>query len=140
MTHESPRTGAELPIPGARRGRARIIVPLLLMALIWFESGRALPIDLAHQSDKLVHALAFGVLALSWFWALGPLAGSLVKVAVAAALVAVLWGAIDEWHQSYVPSRTCDVFDALADAGGAATAVVAAAWIAGRARTTGSRT
>ena len=39
--------------------------------------------------------------------------------AVVAAVVASLYGAFDEWHQLYVPGRSADWFDVLADAIGA---------------------
>jgi hypothetical protein len=40
-----------------------------------------------------------------------------------AVLIVSAFGATDEWHQSFVPGRDCDVFDWLADTAGAALAV-----------------
>jgi len=73
------------------------------------------------HSDKLLHAAAFGVLALMvslgmrasdrmytprvYFW---------VPVAFAAA-----YGAFDEIHQYFVPLRECDILDWVADVTGA---------------------
>jgi len=61
--------------------------------------------------DKLAHLLTYAVLAwllrksgLSPFWAVA---------------LAALYGASDEWHQSFVPGRQPDLADLLADAGGA---------------------
>jgi VanZ family protein len=39
--------------------------------------------------------------------------------------MAVAWGVFDEAHQSFVPGRTADILDLLADATGAALAAVA---------------
>ena len=40
-----------------------------------------------------------------------------------AVLIVSAFGVTDEWHQSFVPGRSCDVFDWLADTAGAALAV-----------------
>jgi hypothetical protein len=40
-----------------------------------------------------------------------------------AVLIVSAFGVTDEWHQSFVPGRSCDVFDWLADTLGAALAV-----------------
>ena len=45
------------------------------------------------------------------------------RLAVAWA-VTVIYGATDEWHQSFVPGRTPDINDLLADAVGAFAAVM----------------
>ena len=43
---------------------------------------------------------------------------------LAAVVVAVVYGISDEWHQHFVPGRTSDVLDLLADAVGASLSVV----------------
>lgn len=99
-----------------------------LMALIfWLSSRSILPSPATFfLTDKQVHAMTYGVLALLVGRALararwsGVTAGRMV-VAVA---VAVLYGVTDEWHQSFVPGRTPDVADLYADASGAACAAV----------------
>lgn len=64
-------------------------------------------------TDKVVHAGAFGLLgALVTLGSGNPLLG------VGAAL---LYGLSDEFHQYFVPERTADLFDVVADTvGGAA--------------------
>ena len=49
-------------------------------------------------------------------WALGALA------------IAAAYSMLDEYHQSFVPSRTASLWDSLLDTVGAATAQVAAWW------------
>lgn len=79
--------------------------------------------DAPYGSDKVVHAAEFAGLAYLAARATGsPLTGF---------LVAAVWGAVDEVHQSFVPLRTATMGDWLADlAGGAAAAV----WCARAAR------
>lgn len=74
--------------------------------------------------DKVAHAGLFGVLA-----ALLRLAGASPLAAVAAAIG---WGVVDEIHQSFVPGRTPELGDLLADAVGAVAAVLAVRWLASR--------
>jgi len=44
-----------------------------------------------------------------------------------AVILTSLFGAFDEWHQSFVPTRTCSLWDWAADAVGSLLAVTA--WI-----------
>jgi VanZ family protein len=78
------------------------------------------------QKDKLEHATYFfltGLLAVRaarfgerW---------SRTKTAVFLILSAVLWGCLDEIHQSYVPFRDVEIGDVLADTAGVVLAVLA---------------
>ena len=122
----------------------RIAPALAWQGLIWFLSSRpwpkaggwiaelwqALPRWLSQTlpADKTLHALFFGLLALLWHLGLPPRRGR----ALLAWGLAVLWGALDELHQSYVPGRTADPWDLLADATGALIAVAAAALLTRR--------
>lgn len=112
----------------------RLLPALLWQALIWLLSSRPwptagglvarlwllLPQGLREllPADKAVHATFYGILALLWVWGL-PLRQRIG----AAWLLATAWGALDELHQAYVPGRTADLWDLLADAVGAALAV-----------------
>lgn len=86
-----------------------------------------LPFDFA---DKLAHAAEYGVFGLLLWRALGGASGGL-RAALAATLLAGGYGAFDEWHQGWDPSknRVPGVDDAVADLFGAAVASFAArAW------------
>ena len=72
-------------------------------------------------TDKPLHGLTYLGLVIV---VLRAVVGSLprridMRVAIIAFLIAVAYAAIDEVHQMFIPGRTADVFDLLADAGGA---------------------
>ena len=76
-------------------------------------------------TDKVVHALLYGVLAWLVVRAMLPVARTLP--ALAAAWLAVLaLGWADEWHQQFIPGRSQDAADWLADGTGAALAILTA--------------
>ena len=72
-------------------------------------------LDLIPFGDKLVHAVAFGILALLIYGSSRRLLLSLVLTS--------LYGLSDEIHQSFVAGRTADLFDWLSDTVGAALAL-----------------
>ncbi len=89
--------------------------------IFWLSSspdarGGAGLLDLVPWGDKLAHATAFGVLGAFLYLASG-------RAGLAFAL-SVLYGVSDELHQMFVPGRSVDVFDLLADALGAAAFVL----------------
>ncbi len=91
----------------------------------------------AHVTDKMVHTAIYAALAALCFRALagGRWSGVSVGVAAAAVFAATAFGASDEFHQWFVPGRTADVMDLLADFAGSAMAAVmilAAGWLRGR--------
>jgi VanZ family protein len=74
--------------------------------------------------DKAAHAAVYGVLAGLLLWAARP---AHVWALVAWAVVAALYGASDELHQSFVPGRSCDAWDWASDTAGV-TLVAAVVW------------
>jgi VanZ family protein len=78
------------------------------------------------MSDKGAHAIGYGVLGALILRALahGRFAGVRWSTAAGSVLLATLYGATDEFHQSFVPGRSPDVHDVLADATGAALAAL----------------
>jgi VanZ family protein len=106
-----------------RWGAAFAVLALLWAAVLFWESSRAnpfpfLPAALLSQ-DKLLHAGAYAVLGALVATALRATRLGLARALALAAVVAALYGATDEWHQSFVPGRTADPFDWAADAIGA---------------------
>lgn len=105
--------------------------PVAWAALLTFLSSLRNPVPVAVPThfDKLLHAGAFGVLGALATIGLRRAFGLRVEVAaVVAVLASTLFGALDEWHQSFVPGRDVSAGDLAADAVGAllaATLVVA---------------
>ena len=98
------------------------------MALIFALSATDSPPSPAQVDDKAQHFLGYGglgVLALR-ATAGGALSGLTAGTALAAWALAAAYGVTDEYHQRFVPGRTADVADVLADATGAAIGVLAA--------------
>ncbi len=70
------------------------------------------------ESDKVAHFAVYGLLAT-----LLCRLGAGWRAAAWAVLATSLFGVTDEWHQSFVPGRSCEVADWVADTTGAALAV-----------------
>lgn len=105
-------------------------LPLVAAAtILWLSSQSHYPggLELPPPLDKLAHLLAFGTLA--WLLDLAlqrNLPGlPLYRRHLLVFLAVALYAATDEWHQYYVPGRSCDPFDWLADATGGALALLA---------------
>jgi VanZ family protein len=78
----------------------------------------ATPVDGIGGIDKVVHLAMYAVLGAlaarsAWLPAHGRRATLLVLVGV------LVFAALDEWHQSFVPGRSADPLDWVADAIGA---------------------
>lgn len=101
--------------------------PLALCALIgWLSSQPQAPLPPA-WNDKVMHALAFGLLSGLWvraFWF--TTRWPVLQVAVVAALCSAGYGAVDELHQSWVPGRDASGLDLAADALGAVSGALVA--------------
>ncbi len=71
--------------------------------------------------DKPEHYIAYGIMGLLVALAVRGSKKHWSGLAIAAAAVGIasLFGITDEFHQSFVPSRTCDVLDWVADTLGA---------------------
>jgi VanZ family protein len=105
-------------------------VVLYMSALWWLSSQPVLP-GASLTPDWTQHGLGYAGLALVTLraTAAGEWRGVTLWALVTAWLIAVAYGLVDEWHQSFVPARTADLRDAAADAAGAALALGGAwAW------------
>lgn len=93
------------------------------MALIWTLSSFSFdaPIEHVPLRDKGVHFVEYGV--LGFLLAHACLATwprhHVLRTAALAVLITVLWGWLDEIHQAFVPGRSCDALDLVADTAGA---------------------
>ena len=121
--------------PGPRGGVRRLIGvwgPVwAAMVLIFAASGMSsLPSPARALDDGLSHGLGYGCLAALLLRALASARWEAVtgRTAVLTVVLATLYGATDELHQWFVPGRTAQWSDLLADAAGAAV-VCGAAWM-----------
>jgi len=94
------------------------------MAVIWTVSSMeqpTFPVHLFPLRDKGVHATEYAVLALLIAHACLRTfdAHPLARVAVVAVMLTILWGFLDELHQAFVPGRSADLLDLVADSVGA---------------------
>src|SRR5438094_6997194 len=97
----------------------RTVWPLLVAATVFLASTRSVVAAPDFSgSDKVAHFFVYGLL------------GTLVcrlgrgwRAALWSLLAVSTFGATDEWHQYFVPGRSCDFFDWLADTSGAALAI-----------------
>jgi len=67
--------------------------------------------------DKLLHFAAYALLGALFFRAFNttPIKQNLKLVLILSVLLSALYGISDEIHQSFVPFRTADPMDVLAD-------------------------
>lgn len=76
-------------------------------------------------NDKMAHALSYGLLGVLCLVGLsgGDWRGVTWRRAILAVGLAIAYGVTDEVHQAFVPGRSPDVADVVADGAGAAVAV-----------------
>jgi VanZ family protein len=107
------------------RGFLLYVLPAILYSIFIFLmsslSAPPTPTFELEWGDKVTHAGAFGLMMLTTFRAVRWILGrkSLRLQVGIALLYCILYGATDEIHQYFVPNRSCDIFDLLADAVGA---------------------
>lgn len=109
-----------------RRRAALLWVPAIGWAAFLFvlSSQPALPSP-PGINDKMAHALGYGLLGVLCLIGLteGEWTGVTWRRGLLAVMLAVAYGVTDEFHQSFVPGRSPDVADLVADAVGAGLAV-----------------
>jgi VanZ family protein len=123
--------------PAARRWLARALwtaTVLYLVLIFWLSSQpNPLPVLTERFSDKLLHLVEYGALGALLVSAMRASGVAPTLAFLVAAAAASLYGATDELHQAFVPQRSCDVRDWVADTLGgtlgAAAAFVALRWI-----------
>lgn len=71
--------------------------------------------------DKLLHIIAYGILAAAFLYSLQPYINDAnrTSAAVVAVLFCILYGMSDEYHQLFIPGRFVSFWDVVADGLGA---------------------
>jgi VanZ family protein len=109
----------------------RWIPAVAWMGLIfWLSSGPLPSTGGIEIPDKVAHLVTWMVLGALLWWASAPF--GVWRGAMVAFIAAALYGAADEVHQRFVPGRSADVADWLADVAGSCVALVLITAIAAR--------
>ena len=93
--------------------------------LIFFQSNNPSPPGADLAPDYVLHFFAYGILGTAILFGisggLGPFRKTFFsrRQAALAAILSILYGFSDEWHQSFIPSRHSSWGDILADSLGA---------------------
>jgi len=100
-----------------------LLPPLLWAALIFWNSSQSdltVPVTLFPHMDKLIHGGVYFILAGLIIRALSVFfqKKTFRKFALITTLLSAGYGATDEWHQAFVPGRSCDILDWVADIAG----------------------
>jgi VanZ family protein len=118
---------------------SRIILPLLQALL---PHATAATLELTHFTiRKSTHFVEYFILSVLLLRAVrGNRGGWMIRWALGALVIAALFSMLDEFHQSFVPSRTASPWDSLLDTTGAAFAQLAAwNWLRSRQSRSASR-
>jgi VanZ family protein len=92
--------------------------------IYWLSDQHSLPTPaLFENQDKLFHAGAYFVMSLLAWRSFRHSVNSPIILALVSIAFCSLYGASDEWHQSFVVGRSSDVLDWLADTSGAAVGI-----------------
>lgn len=96
------------------------------MAMIFAFSSISQPPALPQGADKGAHALLYAGLGalLVRAWAGGLRRAVMMSAVIAAILISALYGISDEVHQWFVPPRSVEAMDVVADTVGATAAAV----------------
>jgi hypothetical protein len=107
---------------------------LAMMALIFFASGTSGPempsfgiLDLLVKKGG--HMLGYGLLATAYLRGLTAAAKAGRGAVLLAVVMAVIYAATDEFHQSFIPGRNPSAADVGIDTIGAVLGAAASAWI-----------
>jgi hypothetical protein len=126
---------------GVAPSRTHIVVPLSLVAALYWASslpGIPLPDDpalygvfhwLSPTVQNALHVPAYAGLTLTWRWALRAWLRNSSACAIAACVIALACGVLDEWNQSFVPGRFASLTDLVLNGMGVALGIWLAAWI-----------
>lgn len=100
------------------------VAPILYMILIWILSS--LPTDAViqtsfsfdHKFKESLHFIEFGILYLLFVGALLVNGKFSNRTNLVAAIIAILYGLLDEFHQSFMPYRSATLIDFIKDTTG----------------------
>lgn len=99
------------------------ILVVLYAALIFYLSSGPVTVDLPDLpgNDKLYHMIEYGIFSFLLYNALLSTFKKerTLKIVLLVVVLTLLYGISDEFHQLFVPERSADPYDVVADASGA---------------------
>lgn len=101
--------------------------PLAICVIIFICSSKArlgFGTPVFPHYDKVVHYFVYGLLATS-LYRIPYFFNNGYKGMLQVFIIVSLYGLSDEIHQAFVPNRSCDALDLMADMAGALTAIIA---------------
>ena len=124
----------------AKPQRIHVVVLLLIMAaLYWLSSLPGVPLPdepdvyavflwVPPSVQNALHVPTYAALSWAWRWALQAWLRRASAQVIGAGAIASIYGALDEWHQSFVPGRFASLTDVTLDVAG----TVLGIWLAAR--------
>jgi len=102
---------------------SQLLLPALRWLLPWATPGQ---LHTVHRLlRKGAHLTEYAILAALWYRAFTRERNHSARAASWTAFaISLAWAALDEWHQSFLPSRTSSAMDVALDGAGAALALV----------------
>src|SRR2546427_3352373 len=102
---------------------SQLLLPALRWLLPWATPGQ---LHTVHRLlRKGAHLTEYAILAALWYRAFTRERNLSARAASWTAFaISLAWAALDEWHQSFLPSRTSSAMDVALDGAGAALALV----------------
>ncbi len=118
----SPDASPTVPPPRWWQALYWLLPAIAYAGLIFYVSSQPnpLPILTTRMSDKLLHLVEYAAFVAVVTWGLSHVGLGLGRAARWAALFGSIYGATDEFHQRFVPHRSPEVADWVADTTGAA--------------------
>lgn len=90
---------------------------MVLIFVLSSQPSLAVPSSIP-QADKLIHALAYGVLGYFFSRSFAPFEVISIKRILLVTTLVTVCGITDEFHQLFVPGRVASIWDVLADCAG----------------------
>lgn len=101
--------------------------------IFWLSSQTALPTPMLFEhQDKLHHFSAYFIMGILAWRLVTDYITQPKTIFLISLCFCSLYGASDEWHQSFVPGRQADILDWVADSIGASIALLLAPLIKGK--------
>ena len=102
-----------------------LILTFFCALIYWLSDQPSLPVPMLFDwQDKLHHMAAYSVMSVLAWRAFRHFISSPLLLGIISIVFCSLYGISDEYHQSFVPGRSSDIWDWAADTLGSALAIL----------------